>query len=320
MAIKSGISSPAVERLASAMARIRYRRGSANRRASARGSRRRRSRRRPSRPGSRRRCRYRRPRLTISVMRLLEAIGAKQEIQASRDTRRRETHGRAFASRLVPRADWPRERARRGAVARKLEQRLGVGDRQREAAGVDVEVEHVVGELGRDLPLVLSTTSDLPPKEQAWGSRARRRAGGGHVSNGQCTAYAANIAVGHQAGRHHRVEHALEFITEVERHRGNAHRRADSGRRLAGPLRGHAPLERGEHVAETSPDSAMRAEKAALGSQQAQVELGQPLRFHSARSPAGRRLSPAPAGCRRCTSPAAASGMACVFHAWTPST
>ncbi len=76
-----------------------------------------------------------------------------------------------------------------------------------------------------------------------------------------------------------RVEHRPDFVAEIERDRSNPHGRADTGRRLAGQVRGNSSLERGQHLAKTSADAAMRPDERSLGRHQGQVEVRQPLRI-----------------------------------------
>ena len=63
---------------------------------------------------------------------------------------------------------------------------------------------------------------------------------------------------------------ASELVAEVERDRRDPHGRADAGRRLAGQVRGHPSLQRGQHLAKTPADAAVGTDE-------------RPLRRHQAR-------------------------------------
>ena len=80
----------------------------------------------------------------------LEAVGRQQEVEAGRDAGRREAHGRPLADRLGAVPIGLVDQGRQGAVARQVEDRLGVGDGPGEAAGVFVELDDDVGVVGRD--------------------------------------------------------------------------------------------------------------------------------------------------------------------------
>ena len=72
---------------------------------------------------------------------LLEAVGRQQQVKAGRDASRRESHCRALANRLGTVLIGFVDQSRQGAITRRVEHRLGVGDRPREASAVLVDLD-----------------------------------------------------------------------------------------------------------------------------------------------------------------------------------
>ena len=168
-------------------------------------------------------------------------------------------------------------RAAEGPIARRVEHRLGVGDRPREAARVLVELDDDVGVVGGDAFLVLDEVGG-DPEQQAGIARLAGDEASDRVGDGQGPAQAADVAVSHQAGGHDRVEQG------VERHRRS--RAATGAIRMAAPMpavvwpvrcAGHAALQGGQDLAEAPADAPVGTDERALRRRQAQVEIGQPL-------------------------------------------
>ncbi len=88
---------------------------------------------------------------------------------------------------------------------------------------------------------------------------------------------AANVAMGHQARRHHRIEHRPDFVTEVKSDRRDAHRRPDAGGRLTGQVRRDSLFKGREHVAKTAADTAVRSREWTLRGHEPQVQIGEPF-------------------------------------------
>ncbi len=84
---------------------------------------------------------------------LFKGVGGHQEIEAGGDAGRRKAHRRAPADRIGPVAVGFGDERRKGLFRRKIQERLGMSDGTREAAGVAVEFQDLAAETRRRFAL-----------------------------------------------------------------------------------------------------------------------------------------------------------------------
>ncbi len=131
-------------------------------------------------------------------------------------------------------------------------------------------------------PILVAGGVGGDPEQQAGIARFTGGQAADAMSHQKRTAEAAYITVGHDTGGHHRVDHGVAIVGEIERDRGNPHRGADARGFLAAPSGRNPGFQVDQDLTESPTDPTVGTQERPLGSCQCQIKLGKPLRVDPA--------------------------------------
>ena len=166
--------------------------------------------------------------------RLLERVGGHEQVEAGGDAGGGEAHRGAFDRPARRRGGWPPRPARPG-LGREAVRAATRRARRRKRGSADARPSEATTPAYSEPIRSSSRATSAASRNSKLGSRpcAVDQAADGVDDDGR-PGQAPDVAVGHQAGRHHRLEHLLAAVrVEIEADRSDPHRRADPRRVLA---------------------------------------------------------------------------------------
>ena len=158
--------------------------------------------------------------------------------------------------------------------------------------------DHDIAVLFGDAFLVASNIGGDPEQQAGIAGFAGRQSADG-MCHQKCAAQTAHVAMRHDAGSHHRLEHRVMIVAKVERNGSDPHCRADTRGRLTAAAGGNSTLQVDQDLPETPADSSVGTQERPFGRRQRQVKFGQPLLLDPAMINQDIAERQAPAACRR---------------------